>query len=360
MRIVQLNPYHYPFMGGIEHRIHHISKELAKKHEVFVVTGKLPGTSWEEEIDGYTVIRLRSRLIDIYNPPYISTSGIEEKLDEIDPDVVDFHYRWAPSYRKAMKRYAGPKVFTFHNTFGEGEGVMKAASKLNDIYYTRFIIGFNRIICVSKFVRDDLINRGFPKSKLEVIPNGVEIPETPPADEEDFILFIGRLVRTKGLDYLIEAMREIDTRLIIAGKGPEYNRLKRKVITLGLEKKITFPGRVTEEEKQKLLSTCKLFVFPSVWESYGIAAAEAMSYGKPVVASRVGGLPEVVNKGGILVPPRDPHALAEAINSLLGDEKRRRDLGNFAREHISQFTWDTAARRIERVYSEVSEDNDSP
>jgi len=354
MRIVQLNPYHYPFAGGIEHRIHHISKRLAKRHEVFVVTGKLPETSWEEEIDGYRVIRLKSRLLDIYNPPYIVTSGIEEKLREIDPDVVDFHYRWAPSYRKAMKKYVGPKVFTFHNTFGEGEGIMKVASKLNDIYYTRFILGFDRIICVSGFVRDDLVTRGFPESKLEVIPNGVEIPDIQPVDEEDFILFIGRLVSTKGLDYLIEAMKEIDTDLIIAGKGPEYDRLQKKVRNLGLEEKVKLPGRVTEEEKQKLLRTCKFFVFPSVWESYGIAAAEAMSYGKPVVASRVGGLPEVVDGGGILVPPRDPRALADAINSLLGDEKRRKALGDSAREHVSKFAWDSVTRQIERVYKEVS------
>jgi len=355
MRIVQLNPFHYPFMGGIEHRIHHISSLLAKKHEVFVVTGQLANTEREEEMGGYQVIRLPSKFYTAYNPPHIVTQGILEELNDISPDVVDFHYRWSGSYRKAMRRYDGRKVFTFHNTFGEGEGLMRAFSALNDISYTRFIQEFDRVVCVSEFVRNDLKKRGFPAELMESVPNGVDPPEELNEEEGDFILFLGRLVRTKGLDHLIRAMRFVDQHLVIAGGGPEEAHLRKMVADNGLKGKVDIRGRVSEEEKHRLLSMCRLFVFPSTWESYGIAAAEAMSYGKAVVASEVGGLPEVVRDAGRLVPSRDDSELASAINDLMGDDDKRRALGQRAREIALEYTWEKAAENMERIYAEVAE-----
>jgi glycosyltransferase involved in cell wall biosynthesis len=353
MRIVQLNPFHYPFMGGIEHRIHHISSILAREHEVIVVSGQLPGTMEEEEMGGYRVLRLPSKLYTNYNPPHIVTKGILAKLNELEPDVVDFHYRWSGSYRKAMRRYPGKKVFTFHNTFGEGEGFIGKLSALNDIVNTGFIKGFDKVVCVSEFVRNDLEKRGFPSDLLEAVPNGVDPPAELSGKEGDFILFIGRLVRTKGLDYLLKAMESVTTPLMIAGGGPEEQRLRKIVQSNGLEDRVKILGRVSEEEKHRLLSECRLFVFPSVWESYGIAAAEAMSYGKAVITTDVGGLPEVVGEAGILVPSRNPEALSRAINELISDDDRRRELGLRARERAKGYTWHRAAEEMERIYSDV-------
>lgn len=354
MRIVHVNPFHYPFLGGIEHRIHHLSTRLSKKHEVIVLTGRLPGTSAEEDIDGYKVKRLDSSFLTIYNPPHIRTSGIREALEGLEPDVVDFHYRWARSYTKGVISFEAPKVFTWHNSFGEGEGIVKTFSKWNDVLFTRHIGGFARIACVSKFVMNDLTSRGFPAEKLRAVPNGVEIPAAS-TKEDDFILFIGRLVRTKGLPYLLEAMTKVKTDLVICGAGPEMDRLKKRAVVLGVSDRVRFEGVVTEEVKQAMLSTCKVFVFPSIWESYGIAAAEAMSYGKPVVATNVGGLPEVIGEGGLLVAPRDPSALAGAIAKLLSDDELRADMGRRARTRTMTFTWEKAAEDMERVYVEAME-----
>ncbi len=354
MRIVQLNPFHYPYMGGIEHRIHHISSLLGREHEVIVLTGQLANTETEEEMGNYRTIRLPSRFYTAYNPPHIVTHGILEKLNELGPDIVDFHYRWSGSYRKAMRRYRGGKVFTFHNTFGEGEGLMRALSTLNDITYFRFLREFDRIVCVSEFIKRDLERRGFPSEMLESVPNGVDAPERLKPVEGDFILFIGRLVRTKGLDYLIRAMRSVDHRLVIAGGGPEEKRLRKIVSENGLSERVEIKGRVSEGEKHRLLNECKLFVFPSTWESYGIAAVEAMSYGKPIIASDVGGLPEVVRDAGELVPSRDETALAKAINELLEDGEGRREYGRRGREIALGYAWEKAAREMERIYTEIA------
>lgn len=352
MRIVQLNPYHYPYMGGIEHRIHEVSKRLSSKHEMIVLTGRLPGTKAEEETDGYRVIRLPSRLVDIYNPPFISTPGVLKALNELEPDVVDFHYRWAPSYTKAMNRYRGKWTFTFHNTYGEGHGLNRAVSLINDAMFCRRIRE-QRVICITEFIKGDLVKRGFSPDMLEVIPPGIDLEERH-GPEGDYILFIGRLVGTKGIPYLIRAMAKVDGKLIIVGDGPEKRRLEAAARSAGVAEKVMFTGRVTEEEKAGLLSNCRVFAMPSLFESYGLAVAEAMSWGKPVVASRVGGLPEVVGDGGILCRPRDPLAIAAALNYMLEDDRARQEYACRARKHIQRFSWTNVVRDIEATYRKVA------
>ncbi len=354
MRLVQLNPFHYPFMGGIEHRIHHMSKRLARRHEVIVVTARLEGTEKEEWIDGYRVIRLDSKFVGSYNPPYVSSKGVLDALLALSPDIVDFHYRWAPSYTRQVMKYPGKVVFTYHNTYGEGEGAMRLLSHLNDWSFMRKMRSFDRVVCISEFVRQDNARHGFPLERMSVVPNGVEMPAVEPRDE-GFILSLGRMVHTKGLEYLMQAMKDVDGKLLMAGAGPERERMEALSKRYGLGSKVQMLGRVSEERKTELFAGCSLFVMPSLFESYGIAAAEAMSYGKPVVATDVGGLPEVVADCGVLVPPRDPAALSKEINGLMADPERRHLLGLRARARASSYSWDNMAELQERVYLEVIE-----
>lgn len=355
LKIVQVNAFHYPYRGGIEHRIHHVSKRLAQKHDVTVLTSQLPDASRTEEIDGYHVVRLPSKYTNIYNPPYVKTPGLIEELDRLDADIVDFHYRWSPSYNKAARKYSGKKAFTFHNTFGEGVGITRLPSLINDQLWKPRLKGFNRIICVSEFVRADLESRGMDPGKLVAVPNGIENPPFDPAyKEEDFILFVGRLVNTKGLKHLVQAMPDIGTRLIICGGGPEETRLRKQIAKLHLQDKVEMAGKVSEERKVQLMSSCKLFVMPSIFESYGIAVAEAMSYGKAIVATNVGGLPEVVCDAGHLCRSRDSKDLSEKINSLLNDDILRDECAHKASKHACGYSWDHIAELMEREYLRIA------
>jgi glycosyltransferase involved in cell wall biosynthesis len=355
VRIVEVNAFHYPFMGGIENRLHHVCSRLGKEHEVFVLTSRLPGTSEREEMDGYTVIRLPSRFIDIYNPPFVRISGVREALRELKPDIIDLHYRWAGSLTKGVLEHPAPKVYTCHNTIGEGLGFVHYVSELNDRIFLRKLDRFDRVVCVSDFMKNDVAVRGFNKDKLVTIYNGVDVPRTQSTDG-DFILSLGRLVSLKGIDHLIRAMADVDGQLRICGEGPERKNLERLCHRLKLSDRIDFMGRVSEEEKVRMLSTCRMFVIPSVNEAYGMVAAEAMSYGKPVIASNTGGLPEVVGNAGVLVPVQDENALSSAMNALNKDEVRRRALGEAARQRMGSFTWDEVARRTAETYGSVVND----
>jgi len=355
LRIVEVNAFHYPFIGGIENRLHHICRRLGKEHEVFVLTSRLPGTAEREEMDNYTVIRLPSRYLNIYNPPYVRISKVREALDELRPDVVDLHYRWSGSLIKGVLGYEGPKIYTCHNTLGEGVGLTHYASELNDRIFLRHLHKFDRVVCVSDYMRRDVAARGYSEDRLLTIYNGVDIPEKTSQDG-DYILSLGRLVRLKGLDCLIRAMQHTNCHLRVCGEGPERKNLERLSQHLGLTDRIDFMGWISEEEKKRMLCECRMFVIPSVHEAYGMVAAEAMSYGKPVIASNTGGLPEVVGDAGILVPPQDEKALAEAINALGQDVSRRAQLGNAAKERMRAFSWDEMAKRTLQTYQDVMDD----
>ena len=251
-----------------------------------------------------------------------------------------------------MNRYRGKWTFTFHNTYGEGHGLNRAVSLINDAMFCRRIRE-QRVICITEFIKGDLVKRGFSPDMLEVIPPGIDLEERH-GPEGDYILFIGRLVGTKGIPYLIRAMAKVDGKLIIVGDGPEKRRLEAAARSAGVAEKVMFTGRVTEEEKAGLLSNCRVFAMPSLFESYGLAVAEAMSWGKPVVASRVGGLPEVVGDGGILCRPRDPLAIAAALNYMLEDDRARQEYACRARKHIQRFSWTNVVRDIEATYRKVA------
>ena len=149
MKFVDVNPFFYPYKGGIEHRMHDTASLLAQRgHDVTIVTSRLPDTT-EEEVtpEGYRIIRLESKFINLYNPPFVSSKGILDTLNSLDADVVNYNYRWAPSYNKELARYDGPKVFTYHNMWGEGVGLQGKVSEVNDNSFAKKTLStFDHII----------------------------------------------------------------------------------------------------------------------------------------------------------------------------------------------------------------------
>ncbi len=345
-------------MGGIEHRMHKLAKELASRgHDVTILTGQLPDTKLEEESpDGYHIKRLPSRLYNVYNPPYISSKGVLEALEELDADIVNCNYRWAPSYNKALDAYKGVKIHTVHNTWHEGTGIAKMASAVNDEMFWKKMLRFDRIVTVNNGIREDLISRGAPAEKVYTIPTCGHVKPYVMRDEGDFILSLGRLVKVKGIRYLLEAMKEVDCKLLICGKGPEEKRLKNQAKRLGLDDKVEFLGYVSEERKEELMGTCKMLVMPSLYEAFGMVAVEVMAQRRPIIATNVNGLPETVGEGGILVDPADPKALADAINGLLSNESLRMDLGMKARAQAEYYDWSNHIDGYEKFLMDTVEE----
>jgi glycosyltransferase involved in cell wall biosynthesis len=174
-----------------------------------------------------------------------------------------------------------------------------------------------------------------------------------PGDEA--IVSAVRLVSLKGMQHALAAVGELASsrprlKLIIAGEGPYAEKLKSQADVLGLADRLVLAGYIPQAQLRRFYSLGKIAVFPSQGEeALGLSAAEAMACGLPVVASNLGGLPEVVGAdAGVLIPPQNPEALANALNELLDDESTRRDMGRAGRARVeSGFSWQACAARLE-------------
>ena len=200
----------------------------------------------------------------------------------------------------------------------------------------------------------------------EVIYNGVSLEdferETSSPHPRPYVLAIGRLVQQKGFDVLIEAFGRAEMMgmdLLIAGEGPELGVLGNLSERLGLAGRIHFVGRANRPQAVALFKNCTFFVMPSRIEPLGIVNLEAMAAGKAVIASRVGGVPEIVldRETGILVPGGDALELAAALSHLAGDAELRQRLGSAGHARAEQFSWTRIAAQYERIYRSVLRDS---
>jgi len=214
------------------------------------------------------------------------------------------------------------------------------------------------IIAVSDAVRRGLIDSGVPATKIEVIHTGIEIPRPAPRDrskfgvsEGDFVIgHMGAFTEEKGQDVAIAAAAQLlhslsGAKVVLAGEGPMLNELRRRAPA-----NVTFPGFISD--RAKFFAALDLFIMPSRSEAWGLAALEAMAHGVPVIASDVGGLPEIVGpgSGGWLVAAGDSKALAEAITVAAADPDRLRAQGEKARERARLFSVDRMVDQTEAFY----------
>jgi D-inositol-3-phosphate glycosyltransferase len=196
-----------------------------------------------------------------------------------------------------------------------------------------------------------------------VVFNGIDTslfrPTTPDpdivrTDGTPLLLWVGRLQPWKGVDVALRALREIpQAHLMIVGDGETRADLERLAQGLGLAERVHFLGAVPRERLPSIYAAADLLLATSfASETFGIGLVEAQACGLPVVASRFGGFPEVIDEGrtGLLVPPRDPAALAAAVRSLIDDPERRRAMADAAPGWAAQFSWSAVADRVEAAY----------
>ena len=224
------------------------------------------------------------------------------------------------------------------------------------------------LLADSQSTKNDLIELlGVSPDKIEVVYAGVERRFRPMKGEmalrrakkryrldSPFILSLGTLEPRKNFTGLIEAyalMRGNGLKLVIAGgKGWLYDEIFARVEELGLEDKISFPGFIADEDLPALYNLAEIFVFPSLYEGFGLPPLEAMACGTPVVTSDRPSLPEVVGEAGLMVEATDSQELARAMERVLTDENLRREMREKGLKQAEKFTWEAAAEKLLDVY----------
>lgn len=228
----------------------------------------------------------------------------------------------------------------------------------------------DKIITVSQNTKDDLVEMfNYNPEKIKVIYNGVDssyefIDNKKLISEikykyntgENFLLYVGNIKPHKNLPVLLKALSNIDkqNKLIIVGKRDKaYNEIFDIIDQYNLKDRIIFTGFVSDEDLISLYNAATVFVYPSLYEGFGLPPLEAMACGTPVITSNVSSLPEVVGDAAITIDPNNVNGLAEAINRVLGDEVLQNTMIKKGIERAKEFTWEKTARETIRVYEEV-------
>lgn len=270
------------------------------------------------------------------------------------PHIV--HTHGALSGRIAGRLGGARVVYTKHGLAAAAEAsiqVRRPGGWLRRLAVRRFA---DRIVAVSQAVRDALVVQGAEPGVIRVIPGGVDLAayEALPPPVPGVVGALGRLEREKGFDVLLDAMAELrgEARLILGGDGSQRQALAARVQAENLPAELT--GFVSDVPA--FLGRTGVFVLPSRSEGLGLVAVEAMAAGRPVVASRTGGLPEVVVDGetGLLVEPEDARGLAQAIRTLLADPDRAARMGAAGRERArAHFSAARMAAETAALYEEL-------
>ena len=274
------------------------------------------------------------------------------------PDIIHAHVFWAGVPAAILgKRFHIPVVITEHST-----NVLKKDLNALRAILLKFAMSRAKLVLpVSRSLERSI--REYVRAQTRVVPNCVNtnlysLVKNNASQGKKRILFVGLLVPRKGVPYLLKALsllkqRRNDFILDIIGDGPGREEYENLASNLGLHRFVAFHGFLDRTRKIELLKRSDYLVLPSSWENFGVVLIEAMACGKPVIATARGGPREIVTKDvGILVPPEDPLALADAINYMLDHHSSYspETLAEYAREHYS---YEVVGKRLHEVYAKL-------
>jgi len=365
--------------GGAERVAYYLALEMAKRgHEINVFTTSINSSNSVEKYSGINIYRYST----VFRIEGGSLSlGLFTKTFNYDGNIVHVHFSTPPAEIAALlyaKRKELPIVLTYHGDWQESFGGI--ARRMALYFYNKFLLHeilsrVDVIISPSRhYVHESRFLAKY-QDKIVVIPNGINVKDfNAPYSKEEcrkklglevngyVILFVGNLTPYKGPEILVRAMPEVmreipSAELVFVGNGSMRKELEELSKRLGIEKHVKFAGFVKESLKPLYYKAADVFCLPSVTttESFGIVNLEAMACGVPIVASKVGGIPDVVRDGenGLLVPPKNPLALAHAIVRLLEDERLRKRMGEKAKKEVEKYSWEKIAEMTEKLYEQV-------
>lgn len=364
-----------PDMGGAETYMYSLMKAFKKEgHQVELATNLEKFSKYSRNI-GIKVVRV-PMVLDIIG----NYRGLVKSCLHL-PYAIYFYSSLLYDYRKRnvdvilMSGFSEKLLVTFLSIFFRLPVVWIEYGRLNSVIKRNFYIPYilyrslnrftKKIITASSYTRQSLVNEILiPEARIIVIPCGIEVPKlvTNKFNRNGAVIgCVSRLTREKGQQMLIRAMpiilRKIpDAQLILIGQGPDKAYFESLIQKMKLEKNIKLLGYV--ENLSEYYSKMDIFVFPTVWEleGFGLVSIEAMAHKLPVVATRLGPVPEIVKNSitGILVPPNDIETLADSIIKLLKDSNLRKIMGNKGRELVKkEYTLKVSSNRILDLFYKV-------
>lgn len=367
MKVGLVSPYNMFKGGGVQECILAIEAELVKRgHHAVIITPQ------PRNYDGPTpenVIFLGGST-DFRSPFHttaqvsatISTDKLDEVLEQEKFDLLHFHEPWVPIVsRQILSRSNTLNVATFHAKLPDT--VMSKTIERVITPYTKSILKYlDALTAVSEPAAEYV--KQLTKHKVEIIPNGIDLskykPKRTPPMSAPTIFYVGRLEKRKGVKYLLRAFQKLQeqlpaAQLIIAGDGPERERLEQMVEELAVNH-VDFLGYIEEAEKIHLMQSVDLFCAPAMYgESFGIVLLEALACGVPIVAGSNPGYASVLQERGSLglVNPRDTDDFSRRLQLMLTDETLRKSWKSWAAGYVKQFDYVNIVDKYEQLYDDL-------
>ncbi|MBN1959873.1 MAG: glycogen synthase [Deltaproteobacteria bacterium] len=364
--------------GGAGVHVKNLSRELAEMATVEVrCFGDQKNNDEQLQVTGYQAWdRMWEGNDKRFNPTLGTFStNLSMVRDHIDSDVVHSH-TWYAAMAGYMAKvlYDVPFVATVHSL--EPLRPWKEEQLGRSYHLTSWIErvaleNADRIIAVSQNSRDEILSLfNVDKKRIVIIHNGIDLNTWKRSDsvmtrkaygiDGPYILFVGRTSRQKGMTYLIDAMRDVEpgVKLVCCTSAPDTPEVEAEVAAkIAQESRVIWINTLLREDQYiELYSNASVFCCPSVYEPFGIINLEAMACERPVVASSVGGIPEVVipEVTGLLVPPAEPNVLAKALNKVLRDRDLANRMGRAGLKRVEDhFSWNSIARKTLNMYEEI-------
>ena len=386
MKILTVTPYLYPEAGGVESYAYNISKRMVERgFDVIILCSTRDGIDEKKDLDGIKVIRQRPNFILSNTPIRLDLFFTMSKLvKENNFDLINAHTPvpfYADVAAMVSKRYKIPFVLTYHNDTIKNTFAMNIIANLYNYSFNLIMLKLSKfIITPSSYCYNESKFLKKFKNKLRWIPPGVGIDKYDIGNSfkihddhgisrsSKIVLFVGQMSKAhahKGIDDLIKSFKRIldDTKeayLILVGKGDMILEYKKMCQSYGILDNVIFTGFVDETELIEYYKSSDVVVLPSttVQEGFGMVLIEGNACGKPVIGTKIGGIQYVIKDGetGLLVPPKNPDALAGAIIKLLNDEDLAKMMGGNGRRLVEErYTWKRTVEMTEAVYKEAIE-----
>jgi rhamnosyl/mannosyltransferase len=359
INILHLYKDYYPVLGGIENTIKILAEgHVRAGHRVTVLACSPAPRTLLETRNGVDIIKA-GRITTAASMPISLRQPLA--LARLDPDVIHVHSPYPLGELSAwLLKPRTPLVLTHHSDVVRQQGWLRIYGPL----LRRVLRSADRIMATSPRYIESSPWLQAVQDKCVVVPLGVDHqrfspPETPFAGPPT-LLFVGQLRYYKGLDTLLRALVDLpDVHLKAAGSGPMRHAWEALAGDLAIAQRVRFLGRVPEADLPTVYQQAHLFVLPANAraEAFGMVLLEAMASGLPCISTELGtGTSWVVRDGqtGLVVPPKQPQALAQAIDRLLSDAELRQRMGQAGRARVeAEFTHQRMIDRVERVYQEV-------
>ena len=357
LKVVHVAPYFPPHIGGLQNHVDTLSREQARRGlDVTVVTSSFGARAGERTDElGRRIVRLPSFHVGTDAVPVGLLRRCLTEKDRYDLIHLHGHMFYSTTVGALCNKLSPrvPTIMTFHGDYQKMSWLGRRVKRVRDSTQGPFILGgVDRMIALTRYDAGFLESQGSDPSDIAVIPNGVPLDTFRPMPKQSLVplrervgvqegdrvvLFVGRLVDQKGPTCLVNAIPHVledvpDARFLIVGEGPLQHKAMTLGRELGLEASLSFLGVLPIEDLIAAYNASWVVAVPSLWEGMPLVVLEAAACGRPVVATSVHGIPESVEPGrtGVLVPPRDPVALAEGISSVLTDPARARAMSEAA------------------------------